>query len=311
MNIDFSLLIIYSYGRNILLGGVIVRRKSITLLLLALLILGTGCSGSQDDESLTMGFVPLVDGDKLIESVEPLSEMLTEEMGVNVEAFTATNYVGVVEGLGSGQIDFGIIPPFAYVLANKESDAEVILTSVDDDGSIGYHSEILVRKDSGIDSIEDLRGKTVAFVDPSSTSGYLFPGAYLIENGIDLEEDIDYTYSGGHDKSLQLLLNGDVDAIATFSSIGIRYREEFPTAEEELKSIGQTELIPGISVTVSSSMDEETKEKLTKTLENLGENKEAKALMTDLFNIEGFQRATAEDYEVIKKTAKTMNVELE
>lgn len=289
-----------------------MKKRSLLLILLSLiLLLTTACGEKKEDEALVMGFVPLVDADTLVESLEPLSEILGESLGQPVKEFTATNYVGVVEGLGSGQVDFGIIPPFAYALAHKESDAEVILTTVDDDGTSGYHSIIMVRKDSGIDTIDDLKGKNIAFVDPSSTSGYLFPGAYLKEHGIDLEKDINYQYSGGHDKSLQLLLNGDVDAIATFYNIGQRYKDEFPTAEEELKTIGKTELIPGISVTVRSDMDQETKDKLIDTLSNLDKTHEAKELMTDLFNIQGFKEASNEDYEVINKTAEIMDVKLD
>lgn len=284
---------------------------ALVILLTFIMILTTACGAKEDKDTLVMGFVPLVDADKLVESLEPLSEMLTESMGREVKEFTATNYVGVVEGLGSGQVDFGIIPPFAYALANKESGAEVILTALDDKGTSGYYSVILTRNDSGIESLEDLRGKNIAFVDPSSTSGYLFPGALLIENGIDLENDITYQYSGGHDKSLQLLLNGDVDAIATFEHILTRYEEEFPGASEEIKEIAKTELIPGVSVTVSADMDEETKAKLKETLLGLDQMPGAKELMADLFNIHGFAETSAYDYEVIRKTAEVMDVELD
>lgn len=288
-----------------------MNKKSILLLMICFVVIFTSaCGKKEDEEVITMGFVPLVDGDKLIESVEPLSEILSEAMGKKVEAFTATNYVGVVEGLGSGSVDFGIIPPFAYVLANNESNAEVLLTSINEDGEAGYYSEILVRKDSGIETIEDLKGKTIAFVDPSSTSGYLFPGAYLKEHGIDFEKDMEYVYSGGHDKSLQMILNKDVDAIATFQAVGLRYQKEFPTAEEDLKTLIKTDMIPGISVTVSSSMDEETREKLAKALEDIENNEEAKNLIAELFGLYGFQRSSDKDYEIIKKTAEVMNVDL-
>lgn len=289
-----------------------MKKKSLLLLVMcSILIFASACSKSKkEDDVLTMGFVPLVDGDKLIESVEPLSEILSEKMGREVKAFTATNYVGVVEGLGSGTVDFGIIPPFAYVLANKESNAEVLLTSINEKGEAGYYSVIMVRKDSGIETIQDLKGKRVAFVDPSSTSGYLFPGAYLMENGIDIEKDIEYSYSYGHDKSLQLLLNKDVDAIATFEAVDLRYQKEFPTAKDTVKTLAKTEMIPGISVTVSSSMDKETRDKLSDTLEHITDDKEAEKLLQELFGLYGFQKATAEDYEVIKKTAEIMNVDL-
>lgn len=279
--------------------------------ILPVMFLLTACGQEEKEDPLVMGFVPLVDADTLIESIDPLADILHESMGREVESFTATNYVGVVEGLGSGQVDFGIIPPFAYALAHKESGAEVILTALDEDGSSGYTSIILVGADSDIEDIQDLKGKNIAFVDPSSTSGYLFPGAHLIENGIDLEQDLTYQYSGGHDKSLQLLLNGDVDAIATFEHSLNRYEDEFPGAKAETREIARTDQIPGVSVTVEPNMDEETKQELIDTLTGLNDLPEAKALMVDLFNIHGFREATAADYEIINTTAKVMDVDLE
>ena len=229
-------------------------KRAIALLLIVVLAISiVGCT-SKEEEVIKMGFVPMKDGDSLIESVEPLTEMLSKELGVKVEGFTATNYVGVVEGLGSGQVDFGFIPPFAYVLANEESNAEVILTALNKSGEAKYRSQFLVRKDSDITSFSDIKGKKVAFVDPSSTSGYLFPGAHLINEGIDIEKDIEYVYAGGHDKALQLLLNGDVDVATTFVDARDRYKEDFPEAMEKTEVLGYTDYIPNISVTVKGDM---------------------------------------------------------
>ncbi len=286
------------------------KRNLLILMLCFVMVFTVACGKKEEEKTLKMGFVPLVDGDKLIDNIQPLADILTEEMGVKVEAFTATNYVGVVEGLGSGSVDFGIIPPFACVLANNESGAEVLLTSINKDGEPGYYSEVLVRKDSGINSIEDLKGKKIAFVDPSSTSGYIFPGAYLKDHGIDLEKDIEYVYSGGHDKSLQLILNKDVDAIATFEAVGLRYQDEFPTAEEDLKSLFKSEMIPGISVTVSSSMDEATKNKLGDVLEHISENEDAIKIFEDHFGLYGFQKANIDDYDKVRKVSELMDVDL-
>lgn len=287
-----------------------MKRVTFGIILVVLLSMGlfTGCS--QEEEVLTMGFVPMRDGEQLIESLKPLEEMISEEMGVTVEAFTATNYVGVVEGLGSGQVDFGFIPPFAYVLANGESDARVALTVLNARGESSYRSQFIVGEDSDIENFEDLYGKTVAFVDPSSTSGYLFPGAHLYEQGIDIEQDITYLYSGGHDQSLQLLLSGDVDAAVTFVDARERYQEDFPDALEKTRILGYTDDIPNISVTISDSMDSDTEEKLQKALIDIVDREEGAALMAELFNIHGFVLAEDQDYDIIRDTAKTMNVDL-
>lgn len=285
-------------------------KKIIALLIVVVLAISVvGCT-AKEEQVLKMGFVPMKDGDTLIESVEPLTEMLSKELGIKVEGFTATNYVGVVEGLGSGQVDFGFIPPFAYVLANSESNAQVILTAINKSGEAMYRSQFLVRKDSGIKNFADVKGHTVAFVDPSSTSGYLFPGAHLITEGIDIEKDIQYVYSGGHDKSLQLLLNGDVDVATTFVDARERYEEDFPKAMEETELLGYTEFIPNISVTLRGDMDADLQGKIKDALLKIQASDEGKALLIELFNMYGFEEATDADYDVIRTTAKTMNVDL-
>lgn len=285
-------------------------KKFIAVLLVLAMSISLVACGTDEEQVLKMGFVPMMDGDTLIESVEPLTDMLSEELGIKVEGFTATNYVGVVEGLGSGQVDFGFIPPFAYVLANQESGAEVILTAVKKNGKASYKSAFLVREDSDIEDFEDIKGKTLAFVDPSSTSGYLFPGAHLINEGIDIESDIEYVNSGGHDKSLQLLLNGDVDVVSVFSEARERYKEDFPDALEKTRILGYTKDIPGVSVTVRGDMEAELRQKIEDALINIADTQEGKELLSKLFNMYGFQKATDEDYEVIRNTAKTMNIDL-
>lgn len=285
------------------------KTLGVILAVALLFTLLTGCD-SKKEEQLVMGFVPHRDGDKLIEDVAPLEEMLSAKMGIKVKAFTASNYVAVVEGFGSGSVDFGLIPPFASVLAAEEFGANPVLVVVKKNGSTTYKSQILVRNGSGIKTVEDLKGKKIAFVEPSSTSGYLFPAALLREHGIDLEKDLEYLYAGGHDKALQLLLNGDVDAAATFADARQRYAKEFPDALDDTEVLVYTEDIPGVSVTVSSKMNEDTVKKLKDALTEIAESAEGKELLARLFDIHGFSETKAEDYEVIKKTAELMELDL-
>lgn len=285
--------------------------KKYYFMLIAILLIATmvGCA-PKEEEVIRMGFVPMRDGDKLIESVQPLADMLTEELGVKVEAFTATNYVGVVEALGSGQVDFAIIPPFAYVLANKESDAQVVLTALNKHGGSSYRSQFLVAKDSEITSFEDIKGKKLAFVDPSSSSGYLFPGAHLKGEGIDIENDMQYVYAGGHDKALQLLLNGDVDVATTFVDAREKYLKDFPTAIEATTVLGYTKDIPNISVTVRGDMDPEMQVKIKEALLKVSETEEGSTIFRELFNMYGFVESTDADYDVIRDTAAEMDIDL-
>ena len=274
-----------------------------------------GCSAKtetkKEEKVIKMGFVPLKNSEKLVEDLKPISDYLSERLGVKVEAFTASNYIGVVEGLGSGSVDFGIIPPFSSLLAQKQSNAKPILTSKGKTGKPGYTAELYVRKDSGIKSLQDVKGKKVAFVDPSSSSGYIYPGAMLVNAGLNLDKDISYQFSGGHDKSLQLLLNKDVDVIATFDGVEDRYAKDFPQAKTDIQKLATSDMIPGIMVTVSSKMDKDLQEKLEKALRDIENDPKMKELFTKMFSITGFTDVDQETYKKVEATAKVMNVDLD
>ena len=265
----------------------------------------------KEEKVIKMGFVPLKNSEKLVEDLKPISDYLSERLGVKVEAFTASNYIGVVEGLGSGSVDFGIIPPFSSLLAQKQSSAKPILTSKGKTGKPGYTAELYVRKDSGIKSLQDVKGKKVAFVDPSSSSGYIYPGAMLVEAGLNLDKDISYQFSGGHDKSLQLLLNKDVDVIATFDGVEDRYAKDFPQAKTDIQKLATSDMIPGVMVTASSKMDKELQEKLEKALRDVENDPKLKELFTKMFSITGFTDVDQDAYKKVEATAKVMNVDLD
>ena len=265
----------------------------------------------KEEKVIKMGFVPLKNSEKLVEDLKPISDYLSERLGVKVEAFTASNYIGVVEGLGSGSVDFGIIPPFSSLLAQKQSSAKPILTSKGKTGKPGYTAELYVRKDSGIKSLQDVKGKKVAFVDPSSSSGYIYPGAMLVEAGLNLDKDISYQFSGGHDKSLQLLLTKDVDVIATFDGVEDRYAKDFPQAKTDIQKLATSDMIPGVMVTTSSKMDKELQEKLEKALRDVENDPKMKELFTKMFSITGFTDVDQDAYKKVEATAKVMNVDLD
>ena len=281
------------------------------IMVFALAACGTKQQSQQSEQKvIKMGFVPLKNSEKLIEDVQPVADYLSQKMGVKVEAFTASSYIGVVEGIGSGSVDFGIIPPFSALLAQKQSNAKALLTSKGKDGKPGYHAEIYVRKDSGINTLEDLKGKKFAFVDPSSSSGYIYPGAMLVEAGLNLDKDLTYQFSGGHDKSLQLLLNKDVDGMATFDGVPERYAKDFPNAVTDTKVIKTSDLIPGIMVTASSKMDADLQAKLKQALLDMEKDENMKQLFIKMFSISGFQEVDQTTYDNVEKTAKVMNVDL-
>lgn len=148
----------------------------------------------------------------------PFEAYLEEALGVEVEIFPAGSYDSAIQALAAGQIEFSWFGPSAYAAAWSEMDGNVIplLTTQQQDGSIGYHSVVAARCDAGYTSVDDLAGKTFAFADPNSASGYTVPYYTLSAEGYVPEEFFGAVpFSGSHESSIMGVVNGQFDAAAT------------------------------------------------------------------------------------------------
>jgi phosphonate transport system substrate-binding protein len=151
-------------------------------------------------------------------SNECLREKTEDLLGVPTRIFTPADYDGVIQGLLGGTIDVAWLGASGYAktyLTDPEA-VEPVLVKVNMDGSYGYHSIAFARKDSGITSLEDLKGKSFGFGDPNSTSGYLIPSIEIPQQTGASMESGDYfgevKFTGGHEQTIVAVANGDIDA---------------------------------------------------------------------------------------------------
>jgi phosphonate transport system substrate-binding protein len=184
-----------------------------------------------------------------------LVEMLEDELGLDVELFEATDYAGIIEAMIAGNVDLAQFGPFSYVIAKSNgANIDAVGSSVEDPAEDpGYHSLGIVPAGSDIDSIEDFAGRTVCFVDPSSTSGFLFPSAGLMDAGIDPEGDIQPVFAGGHDVSALSVSTGDCEAgFADDTRVGLQLEAEPGSVEV----VWESDLIPGSPLAVRLDLPE-------------------------------------------------------
>ncbi|MGV6874146.1 phosphonate ABC transporter substrate-binding protein [Pseudochelatococcus sp. B33] len=149
---------------------------------------------------------------------EKFEAYLEKQLGVDVEIFTAGNYDGVVQAIAADQIEFAEFGSSSYAAAWTETQGgvEPILAEVNAEGSSGYFSVVTVRCDSGYKSIEDLKGKVLAFADPDSTSGYAVPFFNLLQQGYDPNTYFSaIPFSGSHETGVMGVYNKQYDASAT------------------------------------------------------------------------------------------------
>jgi len=227
---------------------------------------GAGAEGSGGD-TLVFAAVPSEDSTSLQQSYEPIIAMLERETGKTIEFQNATDYAAVIEGMRAGQIDIGQFGPFSYVLAVGQGAAITpIAASVEEKGEEpGYQSYGVVPAGSPITDLAGFAGKTVCFVDPSSTSGYLYPTAGLLEAGIDPEAGgLTQTFAGGHDASVLAVASGQCEA-------GFAYDEMVDTEliskgqlqPGQVSTVWKSETIAGSPVAVSNELPEDLRQTIT------------------------------------------------
>lgn len=233
------------------------------------------------------------------------ADYLTSKLGVPVKVVRGTDYAAVIEAMRSGHVHFASIGPANYALANKVmgSDVTPVAVSLDLEGVKGYYSIVAVRADSEYQTLEDVKGKSFAFADPNSTSGYAVPSYYLsteLQTSAD-EYFSEVAFSGGHEQSVIALLNGTFEAVATHWTNETRGNiqrmvEKGMIEEGSTRIIWTSPLIPGSPVVMRTDLPEELQTLFKEAIFSFAE--EAPEAFNELHSGEssGYAPATHEDY---------------
>lgn len=273
------------------------------------------------DNPIKMAFVPSSDSQKVLATGEPLARQLEEITGLKFRVSVPTSYAAVIEAMGSNQVDVAWLAPFSYVIAHDKFGAEVILSSVRM-GSKTYFAQIIVPADSEIKSVAELKGKRFAFVDAASASGYLYPSALLLKNGVDPKKDLGQTtFAGGHDKVVIAVYNKQVDAGATFgdsvpnqnppTDARTRVRSTLPDVMEKVRVLAVTEPIPNDTVSVRKGLDPALVAKVKDGLLKLQGTEQGKKYLRDLYQIDGLAEASDKDYDGLRAVARSVGFDFE
>lgn len=194
------------------------------LILALILVLSVSVSvsivGAQDDlgseaNPIQVYFVPSAEAQTLITGGEVLSEALTAATGLHFEVSVPTSYAATVEAMcADPSRSMGFIPALGYVVGNDRCDIEVHAAAVRFGWPV-YWAQYIVRRDSDIYTFSDLEGRSWAYGDPSSTSGFLFPSVEMANSGITTGDHVE---TGGHGQTALAVYNGEADFGTTYFS---------------------------------------------------------------------------------------------
>ena len=278
------------------------------LLPTAVMIAILSCGDSvKTPTALRVGFVPSEDAAQVMQNAQPLVEILRKQLAMEIQPFVATDYTGVVEALRANKLDVAFLTPASYVLAKNETNVKVVLKS-ERKGIPSYYAAIITRVDSGIKTLEDLRGKTFAFGDSLSTTGHVFPRKMFKEHGIDPVRDFKQVlYSGGHDATVLAVFNGKVDAGATYANspdnqdtAWMRYLKN-PEDVAKIIAIAYSEPIPADNLVINGNLDQRVAQKIENVFVELSRDPQGKKMLRELYQIDGFVSATDKDYDSVRR----------
>ncbi|MCJ7997251.1 phosphonate ABC transporter substrate-binding protein [Rhizobium cremeum] len=261
-----------------------------TLLAAVALVSLVGAAHAEDLKEFRIGILGGENEADRLRNYQCMVDKLPAVLGVEkVSLFPAADYDGVIQGLLGGTLDYAELGAsgFAKIYLTDPKAVEPILTTVQTDGSMGYYSIMVARKDSGMTKVTDIKGKKLGFADPDSTSGYLIPTVTLPEalGGVPVKEFVAETgFGGGHENLVLEVLKGTFDAGTTFGSGVGDFKDGYTSGNlrkmvdkgvlnmDDLVELWKSPLIPNGPVVVRTSMNDDMKAKFKKFMMDMPTN---------------------------------------
>jgi phosphonate transport system substrate-binding protein len=293
---------------------------------IATLLIASGCiqggadggtnSSNGDPQALVFATVPSDRPANQWRDQQPIIEMLEKETGKEIRFQVGTDYAAIIRGLRDKKIDVADLGPFSYVLAKQQgAQITVVAARVDKKGERpGYQSYGFTQTGSSIQNLADFRDKKICFVDPNSTSGYLYPSAGLLSVGIEPEKDTTPIFAGRHDASVLAVANRQCDAgFALDRMVDQQLIEQGLLQSGQITTVWKSETIPGPPLVIADHLNPEMRQQLTTILQNnanadyLREKGfcQGECTIADGFAY-GYQPATDADYDSVRKLCRTI-----
>jgi len=270
------------------------------------------------DRPVSLAFTPSQESATIATNGAAIKAALEKATGLAWKVTTMTSYAAQVEGMCSGSIDVGFFAPLQMTLLIGKSCGTPVLGALRKDATTGqlsttYQSQILVRTDSGLNSIADLKGKKFAFVDPLSASGYVYP-TLAIKNKTGQEPKTFFSqtiFAGGHPQAALAVFNKQVDAAAMFIDARDSLVAANPTIKTDTKVIDTAGPIPNDGVALRKGFPDDVGKTVTQALIDYSKDAGGAKVFSALFQWDGIQPIDGKFYDPMKEAAALAGVDVE
>ena len=240
-----------------------------------------------------------------------ITDYLSKKMEMNVIVEIMANYGEICSAFQHGTADAGFFGSFSYVLTHARADIEPIARPVWLDGSSTYRGYIFVRKDSGIESVKDMKGKSLVLVDKATTAGYIFQRYYFKYQGVDSMEDYfsRISYARSHDAAAWAVYTGEADIGGAKNHIFNSLKEKYPDFKEEMVILAESPEVPSNGLAVRKDLNPALKLRLKNLLLSLHETPAGQEVL-EHFNALKFIETKDSDYQVLYNMVEQLGIDL-
>ncbi len=272
-----------------------------SLMSAALLCAGIGVHAQQ---VLRVTAIPDESPTELARKFEPLGKYLESRLGMKIEWTPVTDYAAAVETLANRKVDLAWFGGFTFVQSSVRSGGKTIPLVQREEDTV-FKSVFIASKDSGINSLQDLKGKTLSFGSQSSTSGHLMPRSFLLAAKIDPDKDLKrVSFSGAHDATIAAVASGKVDAGALNISVWNKFVEDKKVDPAQVKVIYTTPPYFDYNWSVHADMPTALRDKITQAFLDLSPATPQGAEILKLQRAAKFVPTQVENYNGIKSAAE-------
>lgn len=282
--------------------------SKIVLVIVAAIFLFSGVSYAVE---LTIGLIPEQNVFKQMARYQPLGDYIGKKTGIKMKFTILSRYGNIIDRFTAEKLDGAFFGSFTGALAIQKLGVEPLARPVNLDGSSTYWSYIFVRKDSGIKTVSDMKGKRIAFVDKATSAGYVFPVAYFKEHGV---KDIktyfrEYYFAGSHDAAVYAVLDKKFDIGCAKHSMFDRVARSDPRVTKELSILAQSAEFPSNGLAVRKDIGAAVKRQLKDVLLGMDKDPEGKEVLKR-FEAIRFLPTTKEDYNTVFDVARKAGMDL-
>jgi phosphonate transport system substrate-binding protein len=262
-----------------------------------------GAKGNPD--KLRVALLPDENASTIIQNAQPLKKYLKETLKKEIELVVTTDYSSMIEAMRFGRIEIAYFGPLSYVLAKSKASAIEPFAVGISKGSPTYKSVIIAQADGPVKTIAEIKGKMVGYGDQASTSSHLIPRALLADKGLVGGKDYKFVMLGAHDAVARAVQAGQVQAGGLSQAIFKKLVEKGAIDGAKLVVIAESAPIPNYPLTMQSNLAPDLKAAIRKAFLGLQDKK-----ILETFRAEGFAPTDDHAYDVLRNTAKILNLDI-